>query len=352
MMFPETIPALRKLEEGPGHVELVEIPMIEPGENEVLIRVHAAGVCGTDLKIRQGKTWSNPPVTLGHELSGVIEKVGSDVSEFQPGQRVVSETAQVVCGHCYFCRTGNFLMCPERLSIGYGTNGGMASYIKVRKDIVHPVPESVSLDEAALGEPAAVAVHAVYDSVNVKAGDVVLVLGCGTIGNLVGQILHSNGAVVIMTGLTRDAMRLKIAREVGVDYTLDTQTEDAEELVNRVTNGLGADYVFECSGAPAAIRLGMKLLKRKGTFVQIGLTQPNVEIEYSLLTAHEIRLAGTFGHNWTSWETALRLMASGKINARALITRKVALADWKAGFDSAEAGEELKVLIYPNSDPE
>ena len=345
-----TMTALRKTAEGPGHTELADIPVPEIGENEVLIKVHAAGICGTDLKIRAGKTWSNPPVTLGHELSGVIEKTGCKVTEYKPGDRVVSETAQIICGHCWYCKTGSYLMCPERLSIGYGTDGGMAEYIKVRKDIVHMVPDSVSLDEAALCEPTAVAVHAVYDSVDIKAGDIVLVLGCGAIGNLVAQIAKSFGATVIITGLTCDEKRLELARKVGIDYAVNTQTESVEPLLDKLTGKIGPDYVFDCSGAPAAIRMGMSLLKRKGTFVQVGLTQKNLEIEYSLLTGREIKIAGTFGHNWSSWETALKLMQTGKIDASSLITDRVALKDWEAGFASASSGSGLKVLIYPNQE--
>jgi len=342
--------ALRKTEEGPGHTELAMIPVPEIGENEVLIRVHAAGICGTDLKIRDGKTWSNPPVTLGHELSGVIEKVGGKVTEYTPGDRVVSETAQIICGHCWYCKTGNYLMCPERLSIGYGTDGGMAEFIKVRKDIVHKIPDSVSLDDAALCEPTAVAVHAVYDSVDIQAGDTVLVLGCGAIGNLVAQIAKSFGATVVITGLTCDEKRLELAKKVGIDYAVNTQTDSVDALLAGLTDGIGPDYVFDCSGAPAAIRMGMSLLKRKGTFVQVGLTQKTLEIEYSLLTGREIKIAGTFGHNWASWETALKLMKTGKIDAASLITDRVSLDQWEAGFASASSGSGLKVLVYPNAE--
>lgn len=339
--------ALRQLEASPGHTELAEIPVPEIGSDEVLIKVHATGICGTDLKIRAGKTWSNPPVTLGHELSGVIERTGPNVTEFKAGDRVVSETAQIVCGHCRYCKTGNYLMCPERLSIGYGTDGGMAEYIKIRKDIVHRIPDSVSLDDASLCEPTAVAVHAVYDSVDIKAGDVILVLGCGAIGNLVAQIAKSLGATVIITGLTCDEKRLEIARNVGIDYAVNTQTNSVEPILNELTDKIGADCVFDCSGAPDAIRMGMSLLKRKGTFVQVGLTQKNLEIEYSLLTGREIKIAGTFGHNWSSWETALKLMKTGKINVSSLITDRVSLKNWEAGFASAASGAGLKVLIYP-----
>ncbi|MBQ3791948.1 MAG: zinc-binding dehydrogenase [Clostridia bacterium] len=347
----ETQTALRKLEAGEGHVELREIPRIHPKKDEVLIRVHAAGICGTDLKIRAGKTWSNPPVTLGHELSGVVEEVGEDVDSYKPGDRVVTETAQIICGKCRFCRTGNYLMCQKRLSIGYGTDGGMTQFIAVREPIVHRVPDNVSLDEASLCEPCAVAVHAVYDSVVIKPGDTVLVFGCGAIGNLVSQLALSFGATVILSGLSNDKNRLEIARSLGVQYPVNSEETDLQKFVLDLTDGFGADIVFECSGAASAVRSGMSLLRAKGSFVQVGLTKPTLEIEYSLLTGREIRLFGTFGHKWDSWETALKLLKTGKINTKALITDRVSLEDWEKGFDSASSGQGLKVLIYPSGVP-
>ncbi|HBQ64904.1 MAG TPA: hypothetical protein DD727_08330, partial [Clostridiales bacterium] len=137
--------AIRKLKEGAGNLSLCEIDTPVLGSSEVLIKVHAAGICGTDIKIMHGLTWSNPPVTLGHELSGEIIKVAPDVTGLKPGDRVTSETAQIICGECYFCKTGDTLMCAKRLSIGYGTDGAMANYIKVRKDIVHLLPDGMTL---------------------------------------------------------------------------------------------------------------------------------------------------------------------------------------------------------------
>ena len=340
--------AIVKLKEGVGNVVLTDRPEPSVKKNEVKIKVEAVGICGTDVKIKHGTTWSNPPVILGHELSGTVAEVGEDVKSVKPGDRVVTETGNVVCGHCYYCRTGNFLMCKDRLSIGYGVDGGMAEYCVVREDIVHILPDEIPFDAGSLCEPAAVSVHAVYDAVKVIPTDTVVVIGSGAIGLLVAQLVKNFGATVIVTGLTQDEGRLSVAKELGIDYTVNTQKENVGKIVDDITGGRGADLVFECSGSVPGVNTGMSLLKKMGALVQIGLTKPTMEIEYSMLTAKQISLIGTFGHKWQSWDTALKLMQQGKINAGALISHRFPMEKWEEAFDIAESVKGIKVVIFPN----
>ena len=341
--------AIVKTKEGSGNVELMNIEEPKTGFNDVKIKVEAVGICGTDIKIRHGDAWSNPPVVLGHELSGTVTEVGEGVKSVKVGDRVVTETGNVVCGHCYYCKTGNFLMCKDRLSIGYGVDGGMAEYCVVREDIVHTLPDSISFDAGSLCEPAAVSVHAVYDSIRIIPTDVIVVIGAGAIGLLTAQLAKNFGATVIVTGLTNDIYRLSTAKNLGIDYAVDVQKEDISSLVDKLTAGMGADAVFECSGSAAGVRTGMSVLKKMGSLVQIGLTKQNLEIEYSLLTAKQIKLAGTFGHRWESWDTALKLISSGKLNTEALISHRFSIDDWEEAFRTAEAQTGLKVIIHPNA---
>lgn len=340
--------ALMKMQPGEGFVELREKEKPSIGPGEVLVRVMAVGICGTDLKIRAGHAWSNPPVVLGHELSGVVAEVGSDVQSAKVGDRVVCETAQVICGHCYYCRSGNYLMCDKRLSIGYGVDGGMAEYMVAREGILHALPDSVSFSNGAVCEPLAVAVHAVYDTAPVKSTDIALVSGCGAIGLLVAQVVRSLGARVIITGLDADEPRFATAKALGIEYTVNVQREDLQERIREITGGVGVDLAYDATGSGAAISAAMTALKKKGKLVQIGLTKPKLEIEYSLLTAHEISLIGTFGHNWTSWETALKLIETGKVKTAPLVTHHFELADWEKGFSVAQNLEGIKVMLHPN----
>ena len=336
--------ALRKLSDGEGNVELCDIQRPVPKDGEVLIRVEACGICGTDIKILHGSTWSNPPVTLGHEYSGTIEEIGKDVKGLSVGDRVVSETAQVVCGSCYFCKTGRELMCDKRLSIGYGVDGAMAEYIAVRQEIVHKIPSTLSFDHAALCEPFAVALHALMDHSDVNSSKKILVMGPGAIGQLVAQAAKSSGATVVMSGLPQDKERLEIALSLGVDETLMAVTDDA---VKELTGGMGFDVVVDCTGAEAAIRAGLEAVKKTGVFIQTGLTKPDLNIPYSLLTGREISIAGTFGHRWNNWETAIKLMAEKKVNVDSIITARYSIEDWHKGFEDMEKGKGIKILIYP-----
>lgn len=340
--------AVMKVKEGVGNVELCDIPEPSVGPRDVKIKVMAAGVCGTDLKIRSGDAWSNPPVVLGHELSGVVAEVGSEVKDIAVGQRVVTETGAVVCGHCYYCKTGNFLMCRDRLSIGYGVNGGMTEFCVVPEDIIHILPDEIPFDAGSVCEPAAVSVHAVYDTVRPEPGELVVVIGAGAIGLLVAQLAKDFGATVVVTGLTSDRMRLDKATELGIDYAIDTLTQDLDALVQNLSGGMGADIVYECSGSAPGVRSGMSILKKMGSLVQIGLTKPTMEIEYSMLTGKQIRLVGTFGHKWESWETALRLICQGKLNTSALITHHFPLEEWEEAFRVAQEQEGIKVVLEPN----
>lgn len=341
--------AVIKTEEGVGNVVLKDVKEPQVGANDVKIRVKSAGICGTDVKIYKGKIWSNPPVILGHEFSGVVEKVGVNVKDIKVGDRVVSETAQVICGKCWYCNTSNYLMCPKRLSIGYGVDGAFADFCLVRQEIIHKLPENVSFDSGALCEPAAVAVHAVFDSVKLLPTDVVIVMGPGPIGLLVAQAAKSMGVTVVVVGTSADTKRLQTARELGMDYTVNAQEEDIVEVINEFTEKRGADVVYECTGSGSAIRSGMAVLKKRGSLVQVGLTERSLEIEYSLLPTKEISILGTFGHRWSNWETAIEMISKGKIKTELLITHHFSLEEWEDAFKIAERQEGIKILLHPSN---
>jgi L-iditol 2-dehydrogenase len=341
--------ALLKLELGPGNLGVREMPEPEiRNATDVKIRVAAAGICGTDLSIEKGTHWCNAPVILGHEFGGTVVATGANVKGLKPGDRVVAETGQIICGNCVYCNTNSNLMCRERLSIGYGMNGAFAEYIVMREQIVHKIPDSVSFEEAALCEPAAVAVHAVFDKVGLLPTDVVTVRP-GAIGLLTAQVAKSTGATVVVVGIDADQSRLQVARDLNMDYVVNSQQVDLKQFIAELTNGIGSDYVFECSGAVAAINSGISILKKKGTLVQVGLTAKRVEIEYSLLSQAEISLVGTFGHNWLCWERALNMIQKGKLQIKPLIYKTFALDCWEEAFKTAKDLSSLKVLFKPET---
>lgn len=338
--------AVVKWEEGEGKVRLEERPKPIPGQGQVLIKVAWAGICGTDLKIRSGDFWCNPPVTLGHEYSGIVEEIGPGVTDLEPGDPVVSETAQVICGKCEYCLSGNYLMCNSRLSIGYGTDGAFADYIVVRSEIVHRIPQGVTLPEAALCEPAAVALHAVFDYAEIRPHHEVLVFGPGTIGILVAQAVRSMGARAILCGTAQDGFRLEAAAKMGID-TVDTSKTDLKQVIDDLSESGGVDYAFDCSGAAPAISQALNCLKKKGTLVQVGITKPAVQLDYGTVAMKELSIRGAFGHRNENWSQALKLMSQKKMDVKPMITDRLSLPQWEQGFDRAQKLNSIKVLLSP-----
>lgn len=339
--------AIVKTKEGKGNVCLMDVLEPTPKANEVKIEVIAAGICGTDIKIYHGDAWSNPPVVLGHEYSGIVIEVGANVKTVKPGDRVVSETGQIICGHCFYCNTANELMCPERLSIGYGVNGAFTKYCVVREGIVHKLPDNISFDEGALCEPAAVSVHAVYDTVKLYPTDLAVIMGPGPIGLLVAQIVKGFGCTTVITGTDMDKERLAVAKKLGIDFAVNVSEENIHEVIDKLTNGMGADVVYDCTGSGFAINSGLKCLKKMGSLVQLGLTKQNIDIEYGLLTQRELSIIGTFGHRWKSWDAAIKLIEQGKINVSDLITHRFTLEEWEKAFEVAEKQQGIKLLFHP-----
>jgi L-iditol 2-dehydrogenase len=173
-------------------------------------------------------------------------------------------------------------------------------------------------------------------------------MGPGAIGLLTAQTVKTFGCRVIVSGAGSDAERLEVAKKLGIDVTVNTQKEPLSACVNALTGGRGADFVFDCSGAQTAIAEGLSVLKRKGVMVQVGLTKAELLIPYALLPQRELSVRGTFGHNWRSWEAALKLLSEGKVDVKPLISRVFPIEEWEKAFEVAERQEGIKILIHPN----
>jgi L-iditol 2-dehydrogenase len=247
--------ALVKESLGAGHVTLQEVPPPAAGPGQVMIRVEAAGICGSDLHILHGDMKLNlrPPVVMGHEFCGTVAEVGRGVAGRRVGDRVTSETTFRSCGSCLHCRTGNYNLCPGKELIGYVHNGCFAPYCVVPAERVHALPGNISFEEGALCEPLACCVHAVVEKTTVQPGEMVVAAGVGAIGLLCAQVARAAGAHVITCGTRADGRRFAVAKAVGVERTLDVEKQDALEAIRAATGGQGADVFLECSGAPAAL---------------------------------------------------------------------------------------------------
>ena len=334
---------------GKGNVALLDMPSPQLAPGQVMIRVEAAGVCGSDLHIMDDDIKLNlrPPVIMGHEFCGVIEKAADDVSGWRPGDRVTAETTFRSCGRCRHCRTGGYNLCPEKELIGYVHNGCFARHCVVPVARLHRLPDRLSFEEGALCEPLACTVHALLEMTTVHPGETVLIAGVGAIGLLAAQVARASGARVIACGTQADAARLEVAARVGVQRTIDVTQEDALEITRSLTGEEGADLFADCSGSPDAARLGLTALRRGGRYCQIGLFGRPFEFDLEQVAYKELRVVGSIGSKWTSWRTALRLLSRGQVDPRPLIDEPLPLTRWQEAFARAREKQGIKALLRP-----
>ena len=339
--------AVVKTDVGMDNMEYMDIPEPEVSGDLVKIKVAYSGICGTDLHAFKGTYPSTkPPVILGHEFSGIVTEVGPDVKKIKVGDRVTSETTYKTCGVCPMCLSKDYNLCGNRQGIGTQINGSMAEYLVNREESIHVLPDSVSLKSASLTEPLACGVHAVLEKGNVQAGDVCVVFGAGAIGQMVAQVAKGQGATVIVAGLTHDKNRFELAKAAGVDRCVDQQTEDLKQIVMDMTNNVGADKCFECSGAVPALNKALEIVRRKGTVVQMGVFEHSHETIWTDLILHrEIVYVGSRSQKPSSWVTALKLMEEKKVVPETIIGEYVTLENWRQGFDNMIKGEVTKGVI-------
>ncbi len=338
-----------KTARGFGNLELLELDDPTPKRDEVLIEVAAAGLCGTDIHIKHDQAFYTPPVVLGHEYSGTVVEVGSDVTSVQAGDSVVSP-ATAYCGKCHQCKTGHMNRCTAEDKRILGTsraNGAFARYLVVPDYIVHQVPKGVTMEEAALAEPMACVVHSVIDKTPICPGDVVVVQGPGTMGLMATQVAKAMGAgKVIVTGVTSDEWRFDIARRIGADMTIDVQgKENPIDIIKAETDGRGADAVIEASGACVACTQAFDFVKVAGHVTLLGVRGRPADINLDPIVVKELTMSGTWGTLPSSWVTTLRLMSSRKVDVSPLITHRISLSEWEKGFDLMESQQAIKVLF-------
>lgn len=346
----ETMLALVKTKKGVGNIELLERPKPSPGEGEVLIEVHACGVCGTDIHVKHDRFPYWPPVILGHEFAGRIVELGPGTKLYQIGDRVVGEPHTRACGHCHLCRTGNIQICPDKRSPGWGIDGAMARWLVMPEKLLHAIPDSMSYTEAALVEPTANVVSDVLERARVEGGDYVVVLGPGPIGLLAGLAAKAAGArEVLMLGTEKDEeIRLSKARELGMDtFVIGHQGDPIAAVMDR-TRGIGADLVIECSGAAPAIALGIDLVRKLGRFCAIGLTgQEKTSFPYDKAMFKVCTIICNLSTLYASWDRAISLIATGQIPAGKLISHAEPLTNWEKVFDDIENLRALKAVLLP-----
>lgn len=336
----EEILGLLKVAPGPGNLELRRFACGAPKADEVCVRVVMAGLCGTDLHIADGEWAVNTPVVIGHEFTGIVERVGQAVPSTWVGRRVVSEVWYATDGTCHVCISGRRNVCASRRSLGSHAHGAFASKVNVPVMNLHLVPEELEDLDAALMEPLACVVNAFSGMRSLQSGDRILVTGPGTMGILASQLAMSMGADVTLVGTNDDRGRLDIAKELGIDAVTNEEAlglDMAEEY----------DIVIECSGARDAAVLCLSGAKRRGAYVQIGLFGHDVEIPMDMVCTKELSITSGYGATRSSFTRALRLAASGRVRCRPLVSKVFALSAWQEAFAETRRGDAIKILLDP-----
>ena len=344
-----TQPAVVQYALQPLAVELRDIAVPEIGDDDVLLRVGAVSVCGSDVhQAYNTHSWAvNVPVVLGHEFSGTIAKAGRAVKSFREGDRVVSETAAEVCGECLLCRTGRYNLCPLRKGFGYGIDGAMASFVKVPSRCLHRIPDTLPFELACLAEPHAVAYNAMCVNSTIRPGDLVVVLGPGPIGLLCARMAALAGAdPLVVVGLTNDAPRLDTAMRLGATRVVDAQREPVEEIV-RGFHSLGADLVCDASGASRPLDLALALARPDGQVTKVGWSPDLVPVNVNPLVQKNVRLQGSFSHNYPVWERVIHLLDRGLTHPEAIVGLTSPLGEWREAFDAMHSGRVIKSVLIP-----
>ena len=344
--------AVRKTVPKPGvEVQEIDEPKIKP--SEVLVKIEATAICGSDLHIyrwdEQTTRWKSPlPMTIGHEWSGKILEVGSNVKSLKPGDKVAGES-HIPCGSCSYCRTGKMHICQNMLIYGLQTaEGSFAEYAAVPEIIAYKLPSGVGYEEGAVFEPFGVAVHAI-ERVTIEPGDVVLVMGAGPIGIFAQQIAKVSGASTVIAAELRQ-FRLDLAKKIGsADVYVNTEKEDILKRTMELTNGKGADVVIELAGAPITTVQGLQAVKKCGRVVLVGLSDKPVQIEpTSMIIYKEVTVYGSTGRAmFGTWDRMVSLVASKKVTPSAVITDRLPLEKAEEAFQRVIKGESGKVVFKP-----
>ena len=343
--------ALVKETPAPG-LSLRDVPVREPGPGEILVKIKAASICGTDLHIWRWDHWAagrlRPPVITGHEFTGVVEAVGPGVTTPRVGEHVSLES-HVVCHTCYQCRTGKGHICQNTRILGVDVDGGFAEYATVPAENAWVNPPDLPWEIAAVLEPFGNAVHTVYAGVGVE-GRTVLVTGAGPIGLMAIAVARASGATLIVA-TDLQPYRLEFARRMGADRVVDVREEDPVEVVRELTGGQGVEVLLEFSGNEHAIHQGLQALMPGGEARILGI--PSDPIRFDLageLVMRGITAVGIAGRRlYETWYQGSGLIYSGRVDLSPLITHRFAMADYREAFELLERGEGVKAVLHPDA---
>lgn len=326
----------------PGDIKVIEKEIPTPAEGEVLIRIHACGVCGTDHSLFVGGFPANFPVIIGHEFAGEVVALGPGVNHLTVGQRVTVDPNRV-CRRCEYCRMGMEHLCENLSSMGVHIDGADAEYCVMSSSNVYPIPDNVSYEEAAFCEPLACAIRGLEVG-RVRSGDTVLILGAGGMGNLLTQLAALSGAAHIIVSEPIEKRR-HLAQENGATHLIDPLHQDVEAELRKVRR-IGADVVFEAAGNLKLQAASVYYARKGGTVVWFGCSPVDGKIEINpyYVNDSELKISGSFNNPFAT-ARAVRLLSSKKVRVENLISHRIPLSDYLKVFDLFGKPDTMKLMV-------
>lgn len=329
----------------PGRVEIREVERPMPRNGEVLLRIQRIGICGSDIHVFHGQHPLTPyPVIQGHEFSAIIEAIGPDVEGLEPGANVTA-LPQIVCGKCAACLAGQEHICHELKVQGFQAPGCAQEYWITNADKIIVLPDGMSYDAGAFVEPTAVGVHAI-NAISQIEGARVLVLGAGTIGNLLAQSVKASGADAIAI-MDINEGRLDLAKKCGITECINPNKTSFEADIDRAFGEQGYNIIFDCAGVQSALTQSIAHLQKGGSFVVVAVYPKPVEVDLTLVQDRELKLIGTLMYQRPDYEKAIEFLAEKQVDIKPLISKHFALKDYASAYDYvlSKPDSVMKVLI-------
>ena len=335
---------LQEVMTAPKKIMFQRIAIPEPGDDQVLIKMMKIGICGSDIHVYHGThPYTSYPITQGHEVSGRIEKVGKNVTGFQPGQMVTLEP-QVTCGVCYPCTHGKYNACEKLKVLGFQTTGAGSEYFVFDASRVDLVPEGLTYSDAAMIEPLAVTVHAAK-RLDVK-GKKIVVLGVGPIGILLVQALKALGAAEVMATDVSD-FRLDLAHQMGADYVYNTAKKDFAEALAEAFGPEKADFIYDCAGNDITMDQAIQNARKGSTILLLAVFGKIATVDLAKLNDSELTLDTSMMYRHDDYVDAMRMVSEGKVKLAPLQTKHFAFEDFLAAYEYIDANREttMKVIV-------
>jgi len=336
---------IQQIMTAPKEIIFQNIPIPEPTNNQVLLRIRRIGICGSDIHVYHGMhPFTSYPVTQGHEVSGEIVKLGEDVKDFHIGQKVTVEP-QVYCGKCHPCTHGKYNLCEHLKVMGFQTTGTASEYFAVEASKVTPLPDNMSFDDGAMIEPLAVTIHAAKRFHDLK-GAKVAILGSGPIGILLSQSVKALGAEKVLITDISD-YRLELAKKVGVDYAFNSKTRDLGDMMIEAFGPDKADVIYDCAGNDVTMGQAIKYARKGSTIILVAVFSKMANIDLAVLNDHELDLNTSMMYTHVDYVDAIRLVSEGKIQLKPLQTKHFPFKEFMAAYQYIDDNREttMKVII-------